>query len=58
MVAGLERYAKIVSYQTVLLSLLIAFCTRIGRAAFKSLGTLWDTDLGMGQAIAGEILPI
>ena len=58
MVAGLERYAKIVCYQTVLLRLLIAFCGRIQQGAFKSLGTLWDTDLGMEQAMEGEILPI
>ena len=58
MVAGLERYAKIVCHQTVLLRLLIAFCGRIQQGAFKSLAQIWATDLSMELAMKGEILPI
>jgi len=57
-VAGLERYAKIICHQTVLLRLLVAFCSRIERAAFKSLATICDADLSIEQAMAGGILRI
>ena len=57
-VAGLERYAKIICHQTVLLRLLIAFCGRIQQGAFKSLAPICAADLSMEQAMKGEILPI